>query len=111
MQRIFDIDEYLEETNKTAIYPYANSRNLDELMYLGLGLGEAGEIQGKIKKLYRDSTLDKEVVAKEVGDLFWYAVRLCKWLGYDPSQVLAMNIEKLTDRKERNVIGGNGDNR
>lgn len=106
-----NINEYKEKIREFAIYPAAESGTLQELMYLGLGLGEAGEIQGKIKKLFRDGdTVEKRIaLRKEIGDTFWYLTRLCDVLNFDPEDVMQENYDKLKDRKIRGVIQGNGD--
>ena len=108
-----NINEYKEKIREFAVYPAAQSGTLQELMYLGLGLGEAGEIQGKIKKLFRDGdTVEKrEALRKEIGDTFWYLTRLCDVLNFDPEDVMQENYDKLMDRKERGVLSGNGDER
>lgn len=112
MDRIYDIDDYLLETEKTAIYPQASSRSTGEVTYLALGLvGESGEVAEKVKKLIRDGNLDQELFKKELGDVFWYLVRLCQWAGVHPSEVLTSNIIKLKDRQNRNKLHGSGDTR
>lgn len=109
---IYDIDEYAHETERTAIYPEVGTGSERELSYLAMGLAsEAGEVAGKVKKLIRDGKLDREALSKELGDVFWYLVRLSKALGKEPSHVLTDNILKLKERMERGVIGGSGDNR
>ena len=109
---IYDIDDYLLETDKTAIYPGANSRSLNEGTYLALGLvGEAGEVAEKMKKLIRDNSLDNDLFKKELGDVFWYLVRLCQWAGSNPSEILTSNVIKLRDRQSRNKLHGSGDSR
>jgi len=87
-----------------------------ELTYVGLGLGEAGEVQGKIKKLIRDCAGGipqdkKEAVLDELGDLLWYMAGVCTVLGADLSEVAQNNLNKLQSRKERGVLHGSGDNR
>jgi NTP pyrophosphatase (non-canonical NTP hydrolase) len=108
-----DINYYTKEIRKFAIYPSASAGTLQELMYLGLGLGEAGEIQGKIKKLYRDGdTVEaRKLLEKEIGDCFWYLCRMADCLGIEPGTILMNNYNKLQDRMERGVIKGNGDER
>jgi len=117
-------DEYQNETEKTAIYPYKNK--FAGLLYTSLGLGESGEFQGKIKKLMRDYNvkyddyvyviwekypeIQKELIA-ELGDIFWYLSETTKHLLTSLGIVANLNIEKLMDRKKRNVIKGSGDNR
>jgi NTP pyrophosphatase (non-canonical NTP hydrolase) len=86
------------------------------ISYASLGLGESGEVQGKVKKIIRDSggiiTEDtKKEIGKEIGDILWYAAALCRELNLSLDEVAQQNIEKLFSRKERGVLTGNGDNR
>jgi len=97
---------------KTAIYPGAGTGNEKELTYLALGLtSEAGEVAGKIKKLIRDNNLDTGALAYEIGDVFWYAVRLCKAIGYEPEDIISINAQKLAKRKAAGTLSGSGDAR
>lgn len=106
------INEYQDRTAATAIYPSVGEKDSFEFAYLTLGLvGEAGEVAEKIKKFLRDNVLDKELIKKELGDVFWYLARLCTAFDVSCSEVLEMNYEKLMDRKNRGVLGGNGDKR
>ena len=106
------LSEYLELTHKTAIYPEAGTGSNLELYYLSLGLvSEAGEVAGKVKKLIRDGKLDIGNLAYELGDCFWYLVRLCDTIGYSPEDITTININKLLKRKENGTISGSGDNR
>lgn len=108
-----DINYYAREIKKFATYPSANTGTLMELMYLGNGLGEVGEIQGKISKLHRDgdSVEARNKIAAEVGDAFWFLVQTCNALNVSPGQILMENYNKLEDRMDRGVLGGNGDDR
>lgn len=106
------LDEYLDFTHSTAIYPEAGTGSDLELHYLALGLtSEAGEVAGKVKKLIRDGNYDPAGIVKELGDVFWYAVRLVDAVGYSPSDALTINAAKLSKRKENNTITGSGDER
>lgn len=105
--------DYQKLIEKTAIYPHRGSN----LSYPTLGLtGEAGEVADKVKKLIRDHdsiltpTLKQEMV-KELGDVLWYLTALTLELGVNLEDVAKSNIKKLSDRKSRGVIKGNGDNR
>lgn len=86
-------------------------------LYLGLGLGdEAGEVQGKLKKILRDQAgeitdYNRMELKKELGDVLWYLACLSDHLGIRLEDVAHSNIEKLASRKTRGVIGGSGDNR
>ena len=45
----------------------------------------------------------------ELGDVLWYLTQICTELDLSLEEVAAENIEKLFDRLERGVIGGEGD--
>lgn len=107
-----DFKEYEDVAMLSAIY-----NGGDKIVYPALGLGnEAGEVQGKIKKVLRDKggvydDETKKAILDECGDVLWYLASLVKDLGSDLNTIAVMNIVKLTDRRKRNVIGGSGDNR
>jgi NTP pyrophosphatase (non-canonical NTP hydrolase) len=83
-----------------------------ESMYCALGLvGEAGEASEKIKKWHRDGIVEPRAVALELGDVLYYLTRLANTLGYTLDEVKQLNVEKLTSRRDRNVLKGSGDNR
>jgi len=104
-------NDYQAMTNDTAIYP--GKGTLDGLMYLGLGLGEAGEVQGKIKKIFRDPNIiiDHAAIGSELGDLLWYVAQTAEAMGLSLGEIAENNLIKLEDRKKRGVLGGSGDNR
>lgn len=118
-----DMSTYQKEALKTAIYPEVivldKSDNVTNtgFVYPALGLaGEAGEVAEKCKKIIRDhggyvSVTDRDLLAKELGDVLWYVAVLAKEFGLDLDLVASMNLEKLASRKERGVIGGSGDER
>ena len=82
------------------------------LSYLALGLcGESGEVAEHFKKEIRDGKLDKEKVKAELGDIAWYLAVLSNALGFTLEDVAVRNLEKLFDRKQRDVISGSGDER
>lgn len=96
------------------------------LLYPALGLaGEAGEVVEKVKKLIRDdempmdegfdtTELDAEkrlAIALEIGDVLFYCAMIADDIDYTLSEIAEMNIEKLTDRKNRGQLQGSGDNR
>jgi len=86
------------------------------LTYDGLGMGEAGEVQGKIKKVIRDNggIITKEhieAIKGELSDILWYIASMCDTLGIKMEDIATYNINKLKSRKNRGVLSGNGDNR
>ena len=79
----------------------ANSFDEDDLVLNGaLGLsGETGEVADHIKKFrFQGHDLDKEYLAKELGDVCWYIAILAKGIGYDLATIMEMNIDKLKKR-------------
>jgi len=107
------LDEYQHEALKLAFYPSIGHN----IVYPTLGLvGESGEFADKIKKLFRDrkGVLDEPLKAelrKELGDVLWYVAALSQELGSTLKQIAEMNLQKLSSRHARGVLGGNGDNR
>ncbi len=102
-----EFDEFQEAAMSTAIYPSNKA-----LEYTALGLAsEAGEFAGKVKKWIRDGHIDDKLAAHELGDCLWYVAAAADALGYDLSEVADLVLNKLKDRKERNVISGSGDER
>jgi NTP pyrophosphatase (non-canonical NTP hydrolase) len=105
------LDGYQTEASVYAIYPTHQA-----LFYTALALGEAGEYQGKISKVIRDdggrlTTERREECIDELGDCLWALSECARALGANLSEVASRNLEKLSSRKKRGVIGGSGDNR
>lgn len=108
-----DFNEYQTKSRKTAGYPAIGH----PVIYPALGLvNEAGEVAGKIKKVFRDkegeiSAETRSALKAELGDVLWYVAQLCTELGLSLDEVAEYNIEKLYDRLKRGAIRGDGDNR
>jgi hypothetical protein len=49
----YSVKEYQEITRQTGLYPEGGTGSLIAITYCALGLGEAGEVQGKLKKVWR----------------------------------------------------------
>ena len=109
--------EYSRDAFSTVMYPEAGTGSLLAVNYCTLAAGgEMGEIQNKLKKVWRgDKPLDAELkatLADEAGDVLWYLDRLAVELGYNGLEDIAkMNIAKLRDRRARNMTKGDGDKR
>ena len=102
-----DFETYKEWTRTTAVYP----KDIEE-QYLVMGLAnEVGEFLGKCKKELRGDGVTLEDKVGELGDVMWYIARLFDHYGLKQRDVLHQNFLKLTDRKKRGVIKGDGDNR
>jgi NTP pyrophosphatase (non-canonical NTP hydrolase) len=87
------------------------------IIYPTLGLtNEAGEVAGKVKKIFRDrqgviTDADREALALELGDVLWYLAEICTKLGIRLEDVAAGNIAKIADRVSRGMLRGEGDYR
>lgn len=108
-----DFTTYQAKSRKTAKYPAIGHR----VIYPTLGLAnEAGEVAGKIKKIFRDKAgvigeNEREALKGELGDVLWYIAQVCTELDISLDAVAHANIEKLYSRLERGKIGGDGDER
>jgi len=104
------LNEYQKTIEQFAVYPGAGTGNREAMTYTALGLAEeAGEYAGKIAKYIRDGVFETALATKELGDVLWQLARAAKELNMTLEDVAIMNIQKLLDRKERNVIQGTGD--
>ena len=108
-----DFNEYQKETRKMAIYPGLG--NNFSFPTIGLA-GETGEVAEKIKKIIRDKggivdDQSREEVKKELGDVLWYLAQIATELDIELEDVVKCNLEKITSRKERGMVHGDGDNR
>ena len=104
---------YQNEAGKYAIYK--------DILYPFLALAEeSGEFLGIMAKNLRGDYNDytdaqaKEVherFKKEAGDILWQLSNALKELDLTLEDVAQANLDKLEDRKKRDVIQGNGDTR
>ncbi|MFO3796643.1 MAG: nucleoside triphosphate pyrophosphohydrolase family protein [Anaerolineales bacterium] len=108
-----ELNEYQRRARQTAHYPHIGHA----VIYPTLGLtNEAGEVAGKIKKIFRDkggqiSAEERQAIQAELGDVLWYIAQICTELGLSLEEVAQHNLEKLADRQARGVIQGEGDAR
>mgnify|MGYP000079300482 CR=1 FL=1 len=111
--KIENFQKYQVESRKT----WGVIQTDHPIVYPTLGLtNEAGEVAGKIKKIFRDkkgviSEEDREALKYELGDVLWYLTQICAELGLTLEEVAEANITKLHSRLERGKIQGDGDER
>lgn len=103
VDKLLVVFKSLKRANSFNEYQYLASRTAKKgikLSTLGLGVaGESGEIADYIKKVDdQGHELDKDVMAKEIGDVLWYLAALCDYIGISFNEVAAMNIDKLKKR-------------
>lgn len=93
---------------------------------------EVGEVSGKLAKFVRKNNvnLSQAITAalaanvadspalelrvnlvKELGDVCWQLAACCTELGFDLGDIMEINLAKLQDRCDRDVLVGEGDNR
>ena len=91
------INEY-QKLAMTTLNPQLNKK--DVLINGVMGLcGESGEAIDIVKKwLAQGHELDREKLAKELGDICWYLAETATALDLDLEDIMAANIEKLKQR-------------
>jgi len=108
-----NFNDYQTKSRKTAGYPAIGH----PVIYPTLGLvNEAGEVAGKIKKVFRDKEGEineetRSALKAELGDVLWYIAQVATELDLTLDEIAEYNIAKLMDRLERGKIRGDGDNR
>ncbi len=87
------------------------------ILYPTLGLtNEAGEVAGKVKKIFRDkggviSGEDRAALKSELGDVLWYLAQICTDLDLSLQEVAEHNLRKLARRQAAGTLQGDGDHR
>ena len=108
-----NLEDYQKQARATARYPVIGH----PVIYPALGLtNEAGEVAGKIKKIFRDKAGvmdqgDVLAIKSELGDVLWYLAQVATELGLSLDEIAAHNLGKLQDRLSRGKIHGDGDER
>jgi NTP pyrophosphatase (non-canonical NTP hydrolase) len=78
---------------------------------------EAGEVCGKVAKFVRKSKQGVDVealrmdIGKELGDVLFQVSEAARMFGFTLEEIAIINKVKLEDRKARDVLVGEGDNR
>lgn len=117
--RIYNI--VLSMPSGDAVYGiYIHNEGMSILDTINHVLGIASDMCNVSKKVIRDSggfiTFDhSQKIAVNLQNVFEWVVYLCHYFvaheEYPFEYILQMNLDKLFDRKERGVLGGEGDNR
>jgi NTP pyrophosphatase (non-canonical NTP hydrolase) len=92
-------NEYQRGCLKTA--SGVSTATMDNLLLQGvMGMcGESGEAIDIVKKyLFQGHPIDREHLAKELGDVLWYVATTATAIGYSLEDVMMMNLEKLQER-------------
>lgn len=89
-----------------------NNVNISLLLTAALGLpAESAEFSEYVKKLiFQKKPFTEEnrnLMVKELGDVFWYLVNACRALNVDPYEVLNENVTKLLSRFPAGKFDGN----
>ena len=92
-----NFNDYQTKSRKTAKYPVIGH----PVIYPTLGLvNEAGEVAGKIKKVFRDkdgqiNEETREALKAELGDVLWYIAQVATELDLSLDDIAEANIAKL----------------
>lgn len=108
------LEEYQDFVETTWLKESSSTREELRIFY-GI-IGELGEIAELNKKFMRDGLPDgiddwRKNIKKEFGDVFYYLAKYANYFDIDLNEVLALNVIKLSSRKDRGVIGGSGNDR
>ncbi len=112
-----NLDKYQKRAAEFDLFETSVDLKVPGFLEKVLGLvGEAGEAADKIKKIIRDkggyaSDDDRQAIAKELGDVLWYLANVARYLDISLSEIAEGNIDKLSSRKKRNKLHGEGDDR
>lgn len=89
-------------------YDFTNNQhgpdvNVPLMLTGAMGLcSESGELMEIVKKMvFQGKPLTEEThfhMKRELGDIIWYWVNMCRALNLDPNSVIAENVEKLKSR-------------
>jgi NTP pyrophosphatase (non-canonical NTP hydrolase) len=91
---------------------YAITDPKENLVIFALGLaGETGKVSEQIKKYFRDGVIDKELLAKELGDVLAYLRLLADTFGFTLEEIVQINHAKLIAREQKGTLRGSGDER
>lgn len=109
-----DVNEYQKQAMTTLNLALSKK---DVLINSVMGLcGESGEAIDIVKKwLAQGHELDKEHLAKELGDIAWYLAEAATALDLSLEEILQANIDKLKQRypdgfdSKRSLVRLNGD--
>lgn len=107
-------DQYQQRALWTAVYPEAGTGSVPALTYCALGLGEAGEVQGKVKKIMRgDVRLEdqRDALLDGLGDVLRYVAVMAWELKCPLEDLMERNLAKLVRRAKAGAIRGAGDDR
>ena len=92
-----NVNEY-QKLALTTMNPEISKQDMLINSMMGL-CGESGEAIDLVKKhLFHGHELDKDKLAKELGDIAWYLAEAAHALDMDLETVLRMNIDKLKAR-------------
>ena len=91
------INEY-QRLAMTTLNPELSKKDILINGVMGL-CGESGEAIDLVKKhLAQGHELDREKLARELGDVAWYLAETATAIGYPLEEILQMNIDKLRAR-------------
>ena len=90
--------------------------NISLLMTAAIGLAsEGGEFDEIVKKMvFQDKPYTEENrfhMKRELGDIIFYWANACRALGYNPNDVIAENVNKLSKRYPNGFSAERSENR
>lgn len=128
MSDIVDFNSYQKFTESMAVYNEDGHLRVGDdfislpWLYPAYALAEeVGEVTGKIAKFVRKSKQFEDIpaairqlqfdVGLELGDALFQLSETARKFGWTLQEIADANVTKLSDRRERGVIVGEGDSR
>lgn len=101
--KILTLDGYLLDSERTEKkFPEGKMMTQEEMELLHGIMGivtEAGELMDAMKKhIIYGAPIDQVNIREELGDVMFYWALICRLYGWDPHEVLQINIDKLKAR-------------
>ena len=97
-----DIREHDADIYQLDVLKYAPDYQhyMPNVLYAAIGIcGEAGEVSELVKKYaYHGHAIDKDHLARELGDVLWYVSYMAHLFGYSLGEIMEMNQDKLAKR-------------
>lgn len=87
--------------------------DMAQLFNATLGLsGEVGEFNDLLKKIiFHEAQFNEYELKCELGDVLWYIALICDTMGWELSDIMTININKLKERYPEGFSAERSNNR
>jgi NTP pyrophosphatase (non-canonical NTP hydrolase) len=71
----------------------------------------SSKVSERLKKHFRDNKLDKQALAKELGNVLNFLTLIANYFGFTLEEIANHNLIKLDAREQKGTLQGSGDDR